>query len=407
MASTWEKGYLQGSFRGVPFFIRRHTYSGGRRNVEHQFPDRDDVVYEDLGRGRRIFNLTAYIIGDNYFEHREALVSALELGGEGKLVHPYRGGAIVVADPYELTETTDEGRVARFNLTFKEQAIEKLTKVAPNPQTQAFAAKQSLLDRILAAFAKAYDVVRQPVNALEDITATIDKGFEVINAAKKIANTQAEFRRAIQNLKGKAIALALNAEFLADSFSQIINFGTDTGSKFAFNATPDNSGDQVKEQYEITEFADEPATNTPREIAQDPDYPAFQIQQMIKGQSIASLVGLTTVQTFDNFTEAQEAQEKLFKLIDEFSQTDFVDDEIYESLQDCKAAINNDLQIRSISLPRIVKFELCETDNALRLSNEIYGNIDQEDDIVKRNKNVIHPGFISSAVPIEIKVSDG
>jgi hypothetical protein len=39
------------------------------------------------------------------------------------------------------------------------------------------------------------------------------------------------------------------------------------------------------------------------------------------------------------------------------------------------------------------------------VSNEIFGNLDEEEDIITRNK-VIHPGFVGGADPIDVRVDN-
>jgi prophage DNA circulation protein len=405
MAAQWLKGYLQASFRGVPFFIRSSNRSGGRRDAEHLFPDKDDPLYEDLGKKPRVYRLSGYVVDDNYYGMRNDLIEALEAFGPGKLVHPYFGTFQAKCSDWDEVETTEEGRMARFNMTFKKDVGPELTTVTPNAQSLAFAAKTSLLDAILGWFEDAYDIASAPVRAIEDLTDTIDEGLQVVDSAKKLANTQAEFKRALQNLEGKAISLALNARVLASSFSDIINFGTNVGSSLQFNATADNAKQQTQEQYELADSADTPFVDTPTSISQDDDYPAFQVQQIIKYNAVAALVGLTTVEPFASTQDAEAAKTKLFDLIDEVSATSFVTDEIYEALRDAKAAVNEDLNQRSITLPRIVSVELPETRNVLLVSNEIFGNLDEEEDIITRNK-VIHPGFVGGAEPIDVRVDN-
>ena len=406
MASTWIKGYKQASFRGVPFFIRAHTYSSGRRHAVHEFPDRDDVLFEDLGRSQRTFDLTAYIVDDNYFEARDNLIFALEDKSEpGILNHPYLGIFEVVCENFSESETTEEGRVARFNLTFKESRDIGLLQIYPNAAARARAAKKSLLEKILAWFENAYDIVSTPVRFLEDVNDTINEAFQVVDAAKKLANTQAEFKRSLENLQGKVIALSLNASLIASSFDDLINFGTDPGSSLLFNATADNADRQMRELYEIVDSTATPFVDTPTDISQDADYPAYQVQQVMKMTATGALVGLITQVPFGSQQDAEDAKIKLFDLIDEISETSFVTDDIYETLRDAKSAINDDLDERSINLPRLVDFELPETRNTLLITNEIYGNFDNEQDIIDRNK-IIHPGFVSSGEPIQVKINE-
>jgi len=93
---AWQDRYLDASFRGVPFFVDRANTSGGRKTVLHEFPERDLPFAEDLGRASRLFNVTGYIIGEDYFEQRDRLIAAcFDKSGPGILIHPYYGSLTV------------------------------------------------------------------------------------------------------------------------------------------------------------------------------------------------------------------------------------------------------------------------------------------------------------------------
>lgn len=401
MAATWLKGYLQASFRGVEFFIQRGTKTGGRRLAEHKFPESDVIEYEDLGPANKDLALNAYIIGDNYFQHRNDLITALDTKGAGTLVHPYHGTFSVKVHPYEASEQTSEGRMVRFGaLRFSIEAVEELTKVTANTRDNLGLAKQSLLDAVLEWFDDAYTIANTPTSFINDAIDKIDEGFQVIDAAKKLANTQAEFRRSLENLQGRAIELSLNAQILASSFSDAINYGTNPGSALGFNATADNSKGQFSETTKIVSDM-----NVQNEgIRGDADYPAQQIQDMIVATGIASTVGLMASIDFDSIEEAEEYGDIVYTLLDAAMQNVNINDGIFESLRDCKAAVFADLEDRSIILPRLVEFSPVDTKSTLEISNEIYGNLDNEEDINLRN-DIEHPGFITSAMTLKVKVN--
>ena len=403
MVDEWIRGLIPGEFRGVQFFIKRHSYTGGRALVKHEFPEVDGAQYEDQGKLPGSFSMSIYVLGGNYFQHREAMIAALETEGPGLLNHPYRGIFNVRVDGFTVSEGVGRGRTADFEVNFDVEEIDTLTKVDPNPQGLAFEAKQSLLDSILEWFADAYDLASTPITAIEDLTATIDSAFEVVDAAKKLANTTAEFKASIRNLKGKGIALTLNASLLASQMIDTINFGTNLSSPVNdLVATADNAKDQTRELYAIAEASVDSFTPTPPDIADDPDYPAYQVRQMMIYSAIGGLVGMTTVENFSSVEDAETAKIKLFDLIDTVSESGFIADDIYEDLRDAKAAINEDLTVRSITLPRIIEFQNTYISDSLSLSNTIYGTIAGEQDIIDRNK-IIHPGFISAVVPIKVR----
>lgn len=118
--ADWKTRLSPASFRGEGFKIQTSDLSSGRRTVEHSFPGKDNPFYEDLGRGIRGFRIEGIVIGDDYFDKRDSLLSACEKEGPGELSHPYFGLRRVVCRSVEIREDTREGRFARISMTFSE-----------------------------------------------------------------------------------------------------------------------------------------------------------------------------------------------------------------------------------------------------------------------------------------------
>ena len=146
---AWRDRYRRGSFRGVSFFILRHdSLLAGRRIVTHSYPGRDLPSTEDLGRVVREFTFSAYVLGENYDFDRDRLIAACAASGPGQLVHPYRGIETVVCRECRVIEATDEGRMARFTLTFGEDGGEVAPQITIDHSSRvgtAVAAAQSAM----------------------------------------------------------------------------------------------------------------------------------------------------------------------------------------------------------------------------------------------------------------------
>lgn len=121
--APWRTG-IQASFRGAQFKIEVGGKAGGRRNVTHEFPQRDTPYTEDMGRRARHYPITGYVIGSpknpNYLIARDALIAACEAYGPGTLVHPTLGSMQVNCDTYAVSETRERGGIATFEMAFVE-----------------------------------------------------------------------------------------------------------------------------------------------------------------------------------------------------------------------------------------------------------------------------------------------
>ena len=75
------------SFRGVPFYVDNDKGTYGRRIAVHEFPDRDDPFYEDLGEKAANFSVKAYIACDDG-SAKDAIIAACTTYGPAILVLP-------------------------------------------------------------------------------------------------------------------------------------------------------------------------------------------------------------------------------------------------------------------------------------------------------------------------------
>jgi prophage DNA circulation protein len=121
------QGLLPASFRGAPFAVVNDEMGGGRRQVVHQYPGRDEPWAEDLGRAARRWRFRGFIVdGDVLFAggpiqlQRALLISALEKQGSGTLTHPTLG--IVSASVLGFTIGADlgAGRMSSVEIEFVE-----------------------------------------------------------------------------------------------------------------------------------------------------------------------------------------------------------------------------------------------------------------------------------------------
>jgi len=180
--TTWRDNLLPGSFRGVPFKTLPLTTQIGRRNVVHEYPQRDKPYGEDLGRKARQYQVEAIVLGVDYLSQRDRLIAALESKGAGRLVHPTLGEMdVILSSPASMTEDLGvAGGSAKFSMTFTEAGdIAALTVTADTSkrvETAADAATATAQD----AFGRTFDLgsdqpglLSQVLNVLNGATAGI------------------------------------------------------------------------------------------------------------------------------------------------------------------------------------------------------------------------------------------
>jgi len=136
----WHQQLWPATFRGVEFHIEVREFNSGRRVVTHEFAHRDIPYTEDLGRRARHFQITAYLIGLDYSDQRNALQAALEVEGPGALLLPTMSVQQVLVDTYRFTERRERGGYCDVDITFVEAGQDITTAVTTDTQGQTQAA---------------------------------------------------------------------------------------------------------------------------------------------------------------------------------------------------------------------------------------------------------------------------
>jgi prophage DNA circulation protein len=114
----WWQQLQPGSWRGVGFVLDAGQTIAGRRIALHEYPYRPDVWAEDLGKLPRRFAVQAFLVGDDVYLQRDAMIAACEQAGAGTLVHPTLGSMQVVLMDFSVTDRRDRGRYVEVALTF-------------------------------------------------------------------------------------------------------------------------------------------------------------------------------------------------------------------------------------------------------------------------------------------------
>lgn len=389
---SWLDNYRQAKFRTAEFFVPSAENSGGRRGVLHEFPKRDLPFVEDMGRKARTFNLEAYVIGEDYFSARDALIEALETEGPGKLVHPYLGTLDVFCTNYSFRETVTETRMARFSMTFVEAGILKFPNAVIDTTADVAAKKRTALQKVKTVLAKDYSIESVPYSMIQNAIATIDKGLRIIEEAKKSVSAVSAFRRNIDNMRGKRIQLAYDVIALAQEFTDAITFGTNADDEFA--VTIDNAREQFREIRTMFDFE-------PDDVLGDND-PSIAFAQFIQQNAVINALGLMSIIDFDSLDEASEFRMITYKKVEQIL-LELDDDDLYTALLDLQTSVSADIDSRSRELPRLAELTLNASLPAIVVSHDLYGTISEEQDLIDRNK-IAHPLFVPGGVPIEVRI---
>lgn len=398
---AWRDNLRPASFRGVPFKVDTSDLSGGRAVVDHEFPFRDTEPYvEDLGKQGRVFAVSGYLVGDDYFTQKESLLSALEEPGPGELVHPYWGTHVVVCASFRITERKDDGRMATFVAEFRKTSEPLYPADSPDNQAlvdaaadAAQAASEDVFESRFSVQGAAQFVVDA---AREQVEAVADLMDSLLGPMQLAAEDLAELKRDIDNLYLDADALIRAPNDLADRYAMIIrNFG-------AMPAVPDRSLNGLKRLITGIGETRRP-TNRATTMRRRQDDNQTALLGYFEQSAIIEAARVLPAIRFGSYDEAVASRDEIVDLLDEQAEAT-TDDTLFRTLTDLRVEVVKAVPGEANDLARLIQYTPRVSLPALVIANELYGDATMEADIVARNR-IRRPGFTPGGQPLQV-ISD-
>jgi prophage DNA circulation protein len=213
-ATSWRDKLRPASFRGVSFGVFESQIRFGRKTSTHEYPFRDTVWVEDLGRAARRISFAGFLVGDDCIEQRDALIKVCEEAAAaegGELVHPSLGRVTVsLADQVTCVEHWDRGRMFEIAFAFVEQG-----------QRQFPSSEQSTSDAVASAALDASSAAN--LNFLQAAAGTLKTN---VAAALQVASTVQGWAGVAQHLVNDATSLVNYVQSLSGDFGRLFGQGT-------------------------------------------------------------------------------------------------------------------------------------------------------------------------------------
>lgn len=391
--SLWLKKFRKdASFRGVSFFTESHQFSGGRRGVTHEFPQKDRNRTEDLGKRVRQYSIEMLIFGDDYFDQRDKMVEALETEGSGELIHPYLGRVSVQVFGFSFTETIKDGRMVKFSVEFTEAG----ELVFPEPEINTTAKTVAAADEIFIGteitFVEAYTSASgQPSHVLDSAIADINDSLDFMEKAiKSVTDPVSDLNFKIKELRGASAALARAPDRLA---TQMIDVFTSLAETFV------NSPQILVSIFSsFTNFALIPSVQaTPSELIVAKNTQAMNDlnKQVAQGYEAIAI----TDTEFTSIKEAVFQRDRLVDSIDEQVEREGIDDNQFQLLRNLQATL-----IKAVPLPNVGEaneITLLKTNASLVVVHDIYDDLDREQELIDENL-IQDPSFVPGGIVIEV-----
>jgi len=374
---AWQDKIRRGSFRGAEFITTETENDIGRRVTVHEYPFREAPYSEDLGGRATGFAVDCFVAGADYLTHRDALIAALNEIGPGLLIHPSLGRLTVQVLDAKYREGSSEQGVARFSIRFiiagenqNPQAAINTAGVLGQRASSSFAATST-------SFMGQFGVLGWPQFVADAAESVLSSGLDRIDSFSSFTSPATSGLIDTASLVRDPLSI-VNTVFsrvkaigaIAD-LRRLVSFGQ------SFNSLSSTTPSRVVRNQNQTALTD-----------------LFNRAAVIE---MADRVATDSI-TLDNTRDAITYRDEVATNLDDIAAT--ADDQMFESTQDLRVAVIQDIDKRLAQLPVVVEYVPPETTPAIVLAHRLYGDAKREQEIITRNK-VSHGGFVPGGQPVE------
>ena len=388
---SWREELRAASFRGVPFEVVDSGLTGGRRGPVHEYPLRDNPYFEDMGLRARKFRVEGFVVGADYMRKRDALISALEQGEAGQLVHPFYGSRNVAVTEFRVSESSRSGGSAAFSIDFEETGNATQPAASDDPTVQVKSAADIFDLEAVTAFAERFLTAQLPDFATAaSITVAVDAARSMVAAVtdSAFADRLSAFIDDIPLLVG--VPSVFGAEFA--SLTRLFpSRSAAPGPTLAAMAATDevSSGALDADIPRETPNRKQEAVN------------AAAMSGFVRRLALSSTARNLADTAFVSANDANAAMVDFADRMDAETERDNVSDREYTAARALTAKVVADLSARLGGLPRVRRLRISQPRPAVTLAYDLYEDPLRDAEIIARNA-IQRPGFVPAGEDIEV-----
>jgi prophage DNA circulation protein len=436
---TYKDELQPASFRGIEFGVIDTETLFGRRNVLHEYPLRDEPYAEDLGRKAREFTINAFVIGQDYFGARDALIAAIEDDATpGTLVHPTLGIKTVIPKECRVKFNNKEGGIEYFTLSFVEAGENSFPSSEFDTSFFSDAFSIQSLSDFSDYFTSIFNIDGESdflkTNALDNINDLVSKINSIVNVGDSSNNEYSDFLSMLDQFENNAeanvsdpaefgqeitnIVSGLSDVYLNQPVEQTINFSspipasnnlanTGTSPTFLQLVKPNHPEIQALEaQKRLQTFGDDfqsiPLT-TPSRIQEAANQQS--IIDLVRSSSLAEMIRITSKMDFESRQDAINIRNDVdsYILPHLITLADSGQDVPYFSLNKTRTAMIQDINKRAATLKNIKYVKTSGSIPAIVFAYDQYEDASRDSEVISRNR-VRNPVFLPAQTNVEILV---
>lgn len=413
------------SWRNVPFGVEEEEGTAGRKNVVHNYPDRDLPWVEDMGKQGPVLRLTGFLVegGGDYggtgsvLSQRERMLKAVETAGDGELVHPTMGHFLDMALlDFHHEAVKDQGGVIRLRFTFMRSGNQIFPSVKTGAAAGTIGAVTALRTSAATSFASQMGAVG--MGQVQTVTAAADSWSATVRSSVASATSLLRLTANMKGDIGRYVGESLGVDLkVAESVSELIGAGSAarqateaalaslktasgllniagiSSAVFAVSASVLNANPDPRQAVaSLTAAADAPAKAQPT-----PDGTATHAAMtgIFRAASVAALAESTAIYQPVSYDDAAALRATVTSLIDAemLVAGDAGLDDLYSALQAVKTSVTQDLTQRMATKVKMMDVTMPLPMPSLVLAQRLYQDASREGELVL-DAGPIHPAFM-------------
>jgi prophage DNA circulation protein len=398
---SWRDNLYDPAFRDASFTWLTSDADIGRRVQRHEYPNQDDPYHEDLGRKTRVHSLEGYVSGPNCDVLAAKLRAALEAPGAGTLIHPTLGEMRVVVVSARERQSTREGGMVIFSMTFEVSGEQPRPRVTAVPLARIDATSDDALWAVQNTFKSGFNVDGLPQFVADDAASQFTGSIDTIQGAfsdlRQGEQTLAGWVNTAADMKARALTLVRDPSQLAYELADFIGVSLDLpGAQLSRS---------LARLFDFGSSTPAIAATTATRQAQQANRVSF--FALVRQNAVIQAAKAAVREEYPNRTEALARRDQVAATIESEMLT--APDTSYRQLSALRSVVIKGLDVQAAQLPRLKKVTPITTRPALALAHDLYGDdpelaLSMTDDLVARNK-VRHPGFVPGGDDLEVSVN--
>lgn len=221
------------SYKGAPFLVNHVSTTGGRKTVQHDYPNSNIQTIEDLGLSPREYRISAIIAEPNYIQKRDTLLKAIEDGGKGVLIHPFYGRLEnIVAKTFTLNEDLTRLGDTVVEIVFSPSETDGLPTQTINTVSQIASLAATVSGNLVSDIIDLFNVTNTfpgnfaaAVDKLNDIAGAfiLNSALPTVNASQinSFSSLVDNFKLSINTLVGDPSQLAADIQEIFIEFPKL------------------------------------------------------------------------------------------------------------------------------------------------------------------------------------------